>query len=136
MKKRTAITGAVVTALTVGTSMAVLPSAAQAAYACRASEVCLYQDWGLKGSTRVFRDLAPGNGIADFRFYTYTNGANLNDSVSSIYNRAPYPVYVYEDGGFSTGRKLMKINAGQIVDFNIHTALPNDVASSMGMVSR
>ncbi|MEV4349034.1 peptidase inhibitor family I36 protein [Actinoplanes sp. NPDC049596] len=130
------IRAAVVSALAVLGSTVALASPAQAAYTCGANEVCLYQDWGLHGSVKVFRDLTPGNGITDFRFYYYTNSANLNDSISSIYNRSAHPVWVFEDGNYNSQhpeRVAMKINAGQALDFNIHTKMPNDTVSSIGM---
>ncbi|BCY09851.1 peptidase inhibitor family I36 protein [Actinoplanes sp. L3-i22] len=136
MEKRSAITGVLAAAATVVASTLVMSSPAQAAYVCAANEVCLYQDWGLHGSVKVFRDLTPGNGILEFRNYSYTNGANLNDSVSSIYNRSGYTVVVWEDGDYNLTnptRKSMRIKPGQALDFNSTTVMPNDMISSISM---
>jgi hypothetical protein len=49
---------------------------------------------------------------ADFRNYTYTNGTDLNDTVSSVVNNSDADLLVYQDVKFVHARVLIRRNSG------------------------
>ncbi|WP_406320064.1 peptidase inhibitor family I36 protein [Streptomyces sp. NBC_01637] len=119
--------------------LAAVPTQAHAAWSCQAGTVCLYENFGLTGTTAVLPELNTGNRgeLNDFRRGRYTNPAvQLNDTVSSVYNRTDKPVYLYEHGDFNyhqcraeKNSDFIKISPGQALDLSSWTYM-NDKASS------
>src|SRR5690348_10375604 len=106
VKIRTAISGVVVAALAATGAAVISPASAQAAWACQEGYVCIYQNRDLTGTVAVLPELHPGDprytgAVVDFRNYQYTNGTNLNDSASSVYNRTGHTIWFYEHGNFN-----------------------------------
>ncbi|MFJ5221156.1 peptidase inhibitor family I36 protein [Streptomyces sp. NPDC088354] len=140
MKKRTAFRAAATAAVALVGTLAVIPTQAHAApWACKAGSVCMYENFGLKGTTAVLPELNRGQRgeLNDFRRGRYTNPAvPLNDTVSSIYNRTSMPVYLYQDGDFNyhacearKNRDVIRVDPGEALDLSDWTRM-NDKASS------
>ncbi|MFG1914314.1 peptidase inhibitor family I36 protein [Micromonospora sp. NPDC048898] len=109
--KRRMIWSAPVAVATTILSLGFLPGTAQAAYPCPTDWVCLYQNTNATGSASVQPRLNPASGgyvgvINDFRNSHYTNGASLQDSVSSIVNNTNQFVLLAEHINQS-GRKVL-----------------------------
>ncbi|NMO56950.1 hypothetical protein HH310_37970 [Actinoplanes sp. TBRC 11911] len=83
MKRTRAILAAIGAPAIVAVGLAVAPTAANAAYTCGSGQVCLYKDINYTNTVRVF-----SGSISDFQFANYSNGTNMNDSVSSIINNS------------------------------------------------
>jgi len=137
MRKRSVISGVVGAALAMAGTVAVTPSAAQAAWVCQEGYVCFYQDYGKKGSVAVLKELSPASGkytghVQDFRNYTYTNGVNLNDSASSVVNLTGRTLRVYSNGTYNnTGNGgFLDVPAGTWSDINYKTGTCNNDAAS------
>ncbi len=111
------------TALAFATSVAVAPQAS-AAYECRGNQICVYQNANFTGSARV---LDPYAAYSDFRHLYYTNGANLNDSISSVQKNTDRCAAFYNDVNYSGTVEYMVYGwYGQNVSY-----LMNDRYSSM-----
>ncbi|GAA2555630.1 hypothetical protein GCM10010435_27780 [Winogradskya consettensis] len=88
MKKRAFGVALVVTA-----SLVAVPSAAQAAYTCQSGEVCIFQDYDLKGSVLIIY-----SGTHNFTSnWVFANGDPVNDNASSIINRTSHVAFAYEE---------------------------------------
>ncbi|SNY24977.1 peptidase inhibitor family I36 protein [Paractinoplanes atraurantiacus] len=137
MKLRTVLRSAAAAAVVLGGSLAVTSSPAQAAWTCQAGYVCFYENANLTGSVAVLPELSmsspswPGQ-AADFRNYSYYNGHNLNDSVSSVINRTNRTLWVYEHGNFNQSKRgrYNGIGAGQAFNFGHDEELQDNRASS------
>ncbi|MFF5075523.1 peptidase inhibitor family I36 protein [Actinoplanes sp. NPDC000266] len=131
MKKSTALKGALGSLLAVAATTAVASSPAEAVYDCRTGEVCFYHDQNYRGTVAVIAGFAyKGAKVNDFRNFRYTNGQNLNDSVSSIRNLTSFTLRVHEHGTW--GGKWIELKPGQSEDLynSYETPLSNDSASS------
>ncbi|SNY25985.1 peptidase inhibitor family I36 protein [Paractinoplanes atraurantiacus] len=98
MKMRTVLKGVLGVAVTVAATAVIPAGPAQAAYVCSKGEVCLYEHYDRTGSVFVVPFGKNGMGkISDFRAYTFFNGTNLNDKVSSIDNRSDHLLTLYSN---------------------------------------
>ncbi|MFI5928621.1 peptidase inhibitor family I36 protein [Micromonospora sp. NPDC051543] len=135
MKKRKAFAATFATTAAVVASVTVAPTAALAVYRCAEKyvEVCFYENFGWTGSTMAFRTVDAGASFADFRWYQYTNGKNLNDSASSVWNGSNHTIGVFEHGfaAGSGGGRITFVPAHSGVDFTGGgDKIPNDSASA------
>jgi Peptidase inhibitor family I36 len=105
MRKTTKLLMAATAAVVAGT---VAPTAAYAANACPADNICLSKNTNQTGSVLLLR--VPGevfvkvNNFADLRF---SDGSNLNDQVSSIRNNTRVKVFLSTDAGLSGDTLLL-----------------------------
>ncbi|SNY26031.1 peptidase inhibitor family I36 protein [Paractinoplanes atraurantiacus] len=137
MRKRSVISGVVGAALAMAGTVAVTPSAAQAAWTCQQGYVCFYENYGLSGSVAVLKELSPASGqytgqVQDFRNYTYTNGKNLNDSASSVINLTGRSLRVYSNVNYNSSGNggFLDVYAGESSDINYKTGTCNNDAAS------
>ncbi|BCY11763.1 peptidase inhibitor family I36 protein [Actinoplanes sp. L3-i22] len=111
MKKSTVLRGLLGSAVAVGASLVVLPSAAQAVYYCKAKEVCVYSEHNARGSVLVIKggthNFLPG--------WVFQNGLAANDNASSIVNYSGHNVIVSSDYD-SQGIRALAIT-GYITEF-------------------
>ncbi|MBB2946587.1 hypothetical protein FB565_006355 [Actinoplanes lutulentus] len=135
MNKRSALAGVLSAAAAVIGAVFVAPAAAQAAYTCRDGEVCLYQHYDKTGSVAVLLRNNSAGEFEDFRNYRYTNGENLNDSVSSVVNKSNRGFWIYSEGSYNTKKNGLAywIWPGREMNFGPHwsTIDMNDKASSL-----
>ena len=137
MKLRTALSGAAATALLLAGTLAATSSAAEAAWKCQVGYVCFYENFNLTGSAAVPGVLSmwsgawPGQAV-DFRDYSYTNGADLNDSASSVINRTGLTLYVYEHGNFNKYKsgRITAVGSGQAWNFGQDEGMLQDNRAS------
>lgn len=112
-----------VAALALAATVVVAPQAS-AAYACGSNQICVYENANFTGSVHV---LDPQASYADFRDLTYTNGNNLNDSISSVQKNTNRCAAFYNDVNYSGTVAYMSYGwYGQNVSY-----LMNDKYSSM-----
>ncbi|SNY26176.1 peptidase inhibitor family I36 protein [Paractinoplanes atraurantiacus] len=137
MKLRTVLRSAAAAALLLTGTLAATPSAAQAAWQCQIGYVCFYENFDLRGSAAVPGVLSLWSGawpgqLADFRNRTYTNGKNLNDSASSVYNRTGLTLYVFEHGDFNEHKsgRVTAVGPGQAWNFGQDEGMLQDNRAS------
>ncbi|GAA2543169.1 hypothetical protein GCM10010435_08840 [Winogradskya consettensis] len=127
MKKRTILGSALGAVLAIAGSMAVMPTAAQAAYTCQNNEVCIFSDYDLRGTVLVVYSGAH-NFTSNWHFF---NGLAVNDNASSIINNTGRGVFVSEDFD-GKGYYNATIKAHSQMNFKGREQkfeLPNDVMS-------
>ncbi|MER5699951.1 peptidase inhibitor family I36 protein [Streptomyces mirabilis] len=89
---QTALLGGVLVAAGIATE-----APAQAAAVCPSNAVCFYQNINLGGS--MFK--MPGSTVKRFSAYKYYNGANANDSASSVRNNTSRGLTVFTDDNYT-----------------------------------
>jgi hypothetical protein len=125
MKSRFAAIAVLLTAAG-GTVLGIAPaSAAPAAAACPAGQVCFYKDANFQGSLSTQARLVTSPfEISNFQNSHFNDGSSLNDAISSVINDTPFEVIVFTDANFG----------GQSITFPPDTQLqqvvPNDALSS------
>ncbi|MFD8725085.1 peptidase inhibitor family I36 protein [Streptomyces sp. NPDC059629] len=88
---QTALLGGVLVAAGIATE-----APAQAAAVCPSNAVCFYQNSNLGGS--MFK--MPGSAVQRFSAYRYYNGANANDSASSVRNNTSRALTVFTNDNY------------------------------------
>ncbi|MFF5075642.1 peptidase inhibitor family I36 protein [Actinoplanes sp. NPDC000266] len=139
MKKRLALRGILGSLLAVLASSAVVSSPAQAApYQCGTygAEVCFYSNPNLQGTVAVPTRLKTGTvasrRMSNFSGWTFYNGDGLNDAVSSVWNRTPYTLVIYEHDYYKGG--MIGVGPGERVNvINGRGNLGDNTASSAAM---
>ncbi|SDT10652.1 peptidase inhibitor family I36 protein [Actinoplanes derwentensis] len=120
MKKRMVAAAAAA----VAASLVALPAPAQAAYACKNGEVCIYQNVNLTGSVLIVYS-GVHNFLPDWHFY---NGDAANDAASSIINNTDTNVRVTAD--FNAQGASTWLLSGQRINFDgLGGRLANDTMS-------
>jgi hypothetical protein len=106
MRKPMAILAAIGVPTVVAAGLAIAPAAANAAYVCGSGQVCLYKDINFTGTVRVLTGT-----ISDFQFTNYSNGDNMNDTVSSIVNNSNKTFQGWHDNNFGGLRAVVGAGA-------------------------
>ena len=111
MKRRTLGRVAVAIAVAlVGVGIGASTTPASAAAVCARGHICFYQNPWYRGSmSDQTNTLIFGSGkIGDFRNKRYFNGANLNDSISSVVNNTSQCIALYSDIDFQSNIPAFK----------------------------
>ncbi|MEV4344543.1 peptidase inhibitor family I36 protein [Actinoplanes sp. NPDC049596] len=143
MNKRFALGSALGSLVAVMASSAVLSSPAQAVpYKCgtNGAEVCFYSGPNLTGTAAVPARLRTGSVAArqmvDFTGWTFYNGDGMNDAVSSVWNRTPYTLGIYEHRNYNVGQSgglILVAPGGRVNAFTGGNSLRDNAASSAAM---
>lgn len=131
-RKRTIARAAAGSALAVAASLVVLPASAQAAYTCKAGQICLYEDYNLQGSVLIISNLGQHNFTSGWAFY---NGDRANDNVSSIVNKSTWGALACRNFNCDGSSPKAAVLPGEQMNFRGNPGeIPNDTMSAIWVV--